>query len=150
MSAGYPGSVHDSRMLRNSWLYNAANNEDILDAPHWFMNESVHLKPYLVGGVAYPFSRWLMKSFPYRKSMPEHQNAFNLALSQARVSIERAFGVLKERWRVLLGKVCLEPSLTVDLVIACIVFHNICQERNEPDETVVDPYADMLDVNAFL
>eukprot|EP00794_Sanderia_malayensis_P002006 gene2006-2281_t len=92
-------------MLQNSWLYNAANNEDILDAPQWSMNESVHLKPYLVGDAAYPLSRWLMKPFPYCKSMPEHQKAFNLALSQARVSIERDFSVLKKD-----GGFCLEKT----------------------------------------
>eukprot|EP00794_Sanderia_malayensis_P000020 gene20-610_t len=114
-------SVHDSRMLRNLWFYNAANNEDILHAPQWSMNESVHLKPYLVCDAAYRLSRWLMKPFPYCKNMPEHQKAFNLALSQEKVSIEMAFGFLKGRRRVLLAKVCLKPSLAADLVVACTV-----------------------------
>ena len=63
---------------------------------------------------------------------------FNLALSRARVSIERAFGVLKGRWRILTGKICLEPSFAADIVMACSVLHNICQERNEPVHLVID------------
>ena len=75
--------------------------------------------------------------------MPANHQKFKLALSQARVVIERAFGILKGRWRILLGKVCLEHSYAADVVIACYVLHNICQERNEPeDASVLDPYTD--------
>ena len=77
--------------------------------------------------------------------MASPQQAFNLALSQAKVSIERAFGILKGRWRILLGKVSWEPSFAADLVIACTVLHNICQERNELEESVLDPYNEAND-----
>ena len=75
--------------------------------------------------------------------MAANHQKFNLALSQGRVAIERAFGILKGRWRILLGKVSLEPSYAADVVIACSVLHNICQESNEPeDASVLDPYTD--------
>ena len=71
--------------------------------------------------------------------MQQNHTMFNLALSQARVSIEKAFGVLKGRWRLLLGKVNLEPSFASDVVIACTVLHNICQDCHEPLEDVLEP-----------
>ena len=142
MSAGYPGSVHDSRMLRNSWLFAAANNGEILNTPVFPLNRNLAINPYLVGDAAYPLSKWLMKPFPYSRNLSAQQEAFNLTLSQARVSIERAFGVLKGRWRILLDKVCLEPSLVADVVVACTVLHNMCQDRNEPEENVLDRYMD--------
>ncbi len=42
----------------------------------------------------------------------------------------------------MLGKVNLEPSFASDVVIACSVLHNICQERNEPIQEVHDPYTE--------
>ncbi len=50
--------------------------------------------------------------------------------------------MLKGRWRLLLGKVCLEPSYVADIVVACCVLHNICQEHNEPVLEMPDPYND--------
>lgn len=132
VSAGYPGSVHDSRILRNSWLFQEANNESILAAPIFHLNENIGLKPYLVGDAAYPLFSWLIKPFQQTKHLAYSQQQFNVELSRARVCIERAFGVLKGRWRVLLGKVCLEPSFVADIFVACAVLHNICQERREP------------------
>ena len=104
MSAGFPGSLHDSRMLRNTWILEQATIEQILTTPVYPLSEMDNIKPYLVGDAAYPIANWLMKPFPFSKNMAANHQKFNLALSQARVVIERAFGILKGRWRILLGK----------------------------------------------
>ncbi len=140
MSAGFPGSVHDSRILRNTWVFREAINKQILTGPIFYINNETPIKPYLVGDAAYPQADWLIKPFSYEKDMRPRQKTFNLALSQARVSIERAFGVLKGRWRLLLGKLELEPSYASDVAIACTVLHNICQQFNEPIDDVIEPY----------
>ena len=142
MSAGYPGSVHDSRILKNSWVFREASREHILTTPVFQLNDSHNIKPYLLGDAAYPLTEWLIKPFPQVKDIDLRQKRFNFALSQARVSIERAFGMLKGRWRLLLGKVNLEPSFAARVVIACSVLHNICQDRREACEDVVDPYSE--------
>ena len=147
MSAGFPGSVHDSRILRNTWIFQTANEGNIMQTPVFQLNALNSIKPFLVGDAAYPLTDWLIKPFQHSNNMEHHQRAFNLALSQARVCIERAFGSLKGRWRILLGKVCLEPSYAADVVMACSVLHNICQERNEPTAEVIDPYNDHEDAN---
>eukprot|EP00794_Sanderia_malayensis_P008465 gene8465-9372_t len=139
MSAGFPGSIHDSRMLRNSWVYAEATSREILRIPVFRLNSMVSIAPYLVGDAAYPLSDWLIKQFPYEKNMQYRPKMFNLALSQARVSIERAFGMLKGRWRILLGKLQLEPSFAADVVTTCTVLHNICQKRGEQlNETLLE------------
>ncbi len=88
-----------------------------------------------------------MKPFSHSQNMDHEEQLFNLSLSQARVSIERAFGILKGRWPLLLGKVCLEPSYVADIVMACCVLHTICQERNEPAEEIGDPYGGIENEN---
>ena len=142
VAAGFPGSVHDGRILRNTWVYKAACDGDILRSPVFKLTNAVAIRPFLVGDAAYPISDWLIKPYTYDTSMNQDKSFFNLSLSQARVSIDRAFGVLKGRWRLLLGKVCLEPSYVADIVVACCVLHNICQEKNEQLVEIPDPYVD--------
>ena len=140
VSAGFPGSVHDSRINRNTRLYQDAMDERILQSPLFKLSKSSSLKPYLVGDADYPKNDRSIKPFAYSQNMDDAERLFNLSLSQASVTIERAFGILKGGWRLLLGKVCLEPSYVADIVMACCVLHNICQECNEPAEEVIDPY----------
>ena len=98
-AAGYPGSIHDARVYRNSLLYLRANNGDILKEPVERIGIT-DIQPYLVGDSAYPISPWLMKPYPEATRDPG-EITFNKELSSARVTIECAFGCLKSRWRIL-------------------------------------------------
>ena len=97
-SAGYPGSMHDARILRNSSLYQKAEQGDILTGPIANVNHH-EIGPYLVGDSAYPISPWLQKPFP-EATRDRSEIQFNRELSSARVKIECAFGCLKSRWRI--------------------------------------------------
>ena len=62
-SAGYPGSMHDARILRNNTLYQRAEQGDILTDP--VVDVDGHeIGPYLLGDSAYPISPLLQKPFP--------------------------------------------------------------------------------------
>eukprot|EP00794_Sanderia_malayensis_P013742 gene13742-15178_t len=69
MSAGFPGSVHDSRILRNTWLYQYANNREIMQTPVYRMTATKSVRPYLVGDSAYPMHEWLIKPYQYAQNM---------------------------------------------------------------------------------
>ena len=62
-ACGYPGSMHDARVLRRSAIFRRAEGGDILIAPtvNIYGNE---IGPYFVGDSAYPLSPWLMKPYP--------------------------------------------------------------------------------------
>ena len=61
--AGFPGSLHDSRVLRNWSLYAKPERREILAEPlKQIAGESV--RPYLVGDTAYPLSSWIMWLYP--------------------------------------------------------------------------------------
>ena len=53
ISAGFPGSIHDSRVLRMSGLYGRLLGNDILQGPYINLN-SVSIGPLIVGDSAYP------------------------------------------------------------------------------------------------
>lgn len=60
---GWPGSVHDARVLSNSELYKKCVNQDYLQGnPLRVNNHSIPL--FLVGDSAYPLLSWLVKPFP--------------------------------------------------------------------------------------
>ena len=40
--------------------------------------------------------------------------------------VERAFGMLKGRWRILLKKADVQLKNVPDLVSTCLVLHNMC------------------------
>ena len=68
--AGFPGSAHDARVLRNSNIYQEAENGNILQAPLVNINEN-DIAPYLVGDSAYPRAPWLIEPFPEGTNDPD-------------------------------------------------------------------------------
>ncbi|GFY67024.1 protein ALP1-like [Trichonephila inaurata madagascariensis] len=71
INVGWPGSVHDARVFRNSVIFSRYS--------------------------AYPLLPWVMK--PYGGRLTREMENFNKKLSCGRVSVEHAFGQLKGRWR---------------------------------------------------
>ncbi|XP_037564034.1 putative nuclease HARBI1 [Dermacentor silvarum] len=108
---GIPGSAHDARVLRDSFLYDEAptNCEG----------------GYLLGDAAYPLTTWLLP--PYRQTTANWQpwmTAFNYAHSKQRVVIEGAFGILKARFQRLLWIDVGSIKQAVQIVLAACVLHN--------------------------
>ena len=98
-ASGFPGSMHYARVLRNSTIFDFAENDQILTSPVVRIRAN-EIKPYLAGDSAYPLACWLQKPFPEATRDPE-EIAFNRALSAPRVAVECAFGMLKNRWQIL-------------------------------------------------
>ena len=129
-TVGYHGSIHDARVLRLSGLYDCAENQQILSGP--LRNISgTDVGPLLAGDSAYPLTSWLMKPFPDRGRLTPKQRKFNLKFSALRCVVERTFGMLKSRWRIIL-KTMEQKTITLKkTVIAACDLHNICIERGD-------------------
>ena len=86
---GFPGSVHDARILRNSLLYVAGN----YPPPGYF----------ILGDGGYPcLAEPMALITPYKRplrSMAEQR--FNTHHSRGRSIVERAFGMMKTRFRCI-------------------------------------------------
>ena len=63
VSTGWPGSIHDARILRFSQLFRKAENENILTGPVRHIN-GCNVRPLILGDPAYPLRPWLMTAFP--------------------------------------------------------------------------------------
>ena len=72
-----------------------------------------------------------------------HRKLFNLRHSSLRVTVERAFGALKNRFKILDQKPFHPYSTQVKLVLACCILHNwILQwgfDEHVPEEEEVEP-----------
>ena len=123
-ACGYPGSMHDARVLRRSSIFRRAEGGDILIAPTVNINGN-EIGPYLVGDSAYPLSPWLMKPYP-EGTRDRAEIKFNKELSSARVKVECAFGLIKSRWRILQKRFDSTIDFAVKNAIACAVLHNLC------------------------
>lgn len=130
IAAGFPGSMHDSRVLRNSNIYQRIVNGELLQEPTMTI-ENREIKPYLVGDSAYPLSTWLLKPYPETTNNLD-EIEFNKELSRARVSVECAFGILKSRWRILQKRLDSRIDFATQCIVACCVLHNFCMDAGDP------------------
>ena len=123
---GWPGSVHDARILAHSKLYHKATKKEILNTNSHHI-QGIDITPFLLGDSAYPLSNWLMKPFPHNSALTNAQKNFNYRLSRARIVVENAFGRLKARWRRLIKQSDMDVANMPHIVAACCVLHNVCE-----------------------
>ena len=130
VASGYPGSLHDARVLRHTEVYQRCENNEILSGPIDVVN-GVKVRPLIIGDSAYPLADWLIKPYRHGGNLTPSQRLFNRRASSSRSLVERGFGLLKARWRCLLKRLDNEIENVSDVVISCFILHNICQISNE-------------------
>ena len=71
VATGFPGSLHDARMLRLTDVYWAAEDENILMEPTFDIGGTV-VRPLIVGDTAYPTKRWLIRPYKDTGGLTHH------------------------------------------------------------------------------
>ncbi|VDI18195.1 Hypothetical predicted protein [Mytilus galloprovincialis] len=112
---GWPGCVHDARVLRNSSVYIKAEAGELFSQNY-----------HIFGDNAYPLRNWLVTPFKNFGNLTRQQIKFNKRLSGVRQTVERAFGHLKGRFRRLRDVPLHDHKEVCNLIIACCVLHNLC------------------------
>ncbi|GBG69957.1 hypothetical protein CBR_g4784 [Chara braunii] len=128
---GYPGSVHDMRMLNLSSLWVRTESGQLFTGPHVMLPFGVRTNGYLLGDNGYPQSEWIV--VPYSGLAQDPTGArFDNKRKTARGAMERAFGRLKGMWRLFLRThKCNMDSLPQQFVAVCIL-HNILIDAGVP------------------
>lgn len=112
----WPGSVHDSRILRESNLFRN------------FEGPQVPLQGVFLGDSGYMLRPWLFTPILNPDSRAQHN--YNAAHCSTRSGIERTNGVLKRRWHCLHDELRYVIYTTLCVcVCVCVVFVCVCWAR---------------------
>ena len=130
VAAGYPGSLHDARILRVSSSFGKAERNEILAQPTRSI-DGFNVRPLILSDIAYPSTMWQIKLFLSGKTCLNTKRFSIKHLSSARITVERAFGELKGRFRILMKRMDVDLDNVIKTIITCCVLHNICQKRGD-------------------
>lgn len=125
IDARWPGSVHDSRIWKNS-------------SAHEMMQRTTNT--VLLGDSGYGIMPYLMKPFSIVENA--EQAAFNRLLKKERVIIEHAFGQLKRRFPILKYVCRVKLENIPKVIVACAVLHNIAKYLGDEDFEDADEIED--------
>ncbi|KAL2641688.1 hypothetical protein R1flu_009275 [Riccia fluitans] len=89
------------------------------------INNGFELQPYLLGDQRYAMHPWLMVPFSFTGMSTPAQHFYNCKHVQGRLSIERAFGLLKARFRILENGINFFVGWAGKLVHATCILHNV-------------------------
>ena len=93
INCGFPGSVHDGRVFRNSGIWHVKMQTKRMC--------SFQMELFLLGDAAYPCIDWFVTPFKDNGNLSQEKSFNSIHHSQTRVHIERAFGLSKDRFRKL-------------------------------------------------
>ena len=110
--SGWPGRVHDARVLRNS--------------PLWERGATLCGRHLIVADGAYPCRRWLLTPYRNNGNLTRDEVKYNQCLSGSRVVIENAFGILKGRFRRLQFIDMADIQYITKTIVNGCILHNIC------------------------
>jgi len=110
---------------------------------------------FIVGDAAYPLLPWLLKPYPGR-GLDDLKDVFNMSLSRSRQVVERCFGMLVRKFRLL--KITLERERAKNILMVTailslhnlIIAHNVATERYSHvsrfgnDEETLEEYKEQL------
>ena len=124
------GVQSDAQIWNASELKAGLLNGDIMGwpRPEPLPHDTEDVPYFLVGDDAFALRTYLMK--PYATEyLTREQRTFNYRLSRARLVVENSFGILANRFRVLLGTMEHHPATIRLITKACLLLHNMMRTR---------------------
>lgn len=121
---GFPGSCHDANVWSNSPIYKSIVGGQVPLAPN----------AIILGDSAYPISKFLLTPYRDNGHLTREQKKFNYCLSSTRVMIEQAFGILKNKFRILEHLDTESLRNGSKIILACAILHNFIINKGNPSE----------------
>nr|XP_043611769.1 protein ALP1-like [Erigeron canadensis] len=148
---GPQGSHNDINVFESSPVL-----EDLISgltpSASFYANGNFYQRGYYLGDGIYPEYATFIKTFT--DPVDEKRKLFKKKQESERKGIERAFGVLKKRWKVLNHPAHYwDKELMQDVIYACIILHNMiledegkatCQDYNPDEPSLVPGYWEQM------
>ncbi|XP_030758023.1 uncharacterized protein LOC115883754 [Sitophilus oryzae] len=136
-NVGVNGRTSDCGVFRESGLFKAMSSGNLLFPLNRPLPGRMLEVPYvIVADDAFPLSARIMKPFPCR-GLTYEQKVFNYRLSRARRIIESAFGILANRFKILLNPINLNAEKVEIITLACVALHNYLATENWKNYTEI-------------
>lgn len=128
VNVGGYGSEHDSGIF-NGCEFGKALNSGRLNLPVDRNVGGVPMPFVFIGDDAFAMGPHLIKPFS-RLNLNARESVFNKRLSRARWTIEKAFGMMSNRFQILQKLIKFEPDKTMRIISALCIIHNLLIDRD--------------------
>ena len=123
------GSSSDAQMYNNCELKEYVEGDNIgFPRPDPLPNDTQDVPYYFIGDDAFALRETKMKPYGLR-GLDDNHRIFNYRLSRARRVVENAFGILANRFQVMLGTMQHLPENVKLVTKTCICLHNLMRIR---------------------
>lgn len=126
---GRNGRMHDASVFRESplaaQLHSGALNFPL---PSFLTGYDINMPYVIVADDAFPLKTNIMKPYPGR-DLTNEKKIFNYRLSRARRTVENAFGIMANRFRILLNTIPLSVEKVELITYTCCILHNFLLKK---------------------
>jgi hypothetical protein len=132
VDVGAQGRISDGGVFSNCTLSKAMENGSLKFPPakQLRLNSGIDVPYFTVADDAFPLKPFIMKPYSKRSLTHEEQIA-NYRISRARRTVENAFGVLANVFRLLHTPILLQPIKATTVIQAMCVLHNFLRQNSD-------------------
>jgi hypothetical protein len=93
--------------------------------------DNLPLGRYVIGDNAYVCSEHILTPFAGIERTDLRKDAYNFYVSQLRIRVEMAFGMMANRWQILKRPVSVSPLVYGKLILCIGILHNYCLNNEQ-------------------
>ena len=129
VDAGTEGSCSDAQIFNAGQLKRRTDDGRIcFPDPAPIIQGGRDVSYFILADDAFALKTWLMKPYS-RRMLTREERIANYRISRGRRVVENAFGILASRFRVLMTTIELPPDTVREVILTCVVLHNILRSQ---------------------
>jgi hypothetical protein len=128
VNVGHAGATGDGCASRQSRFWHMCQQDEFHYSSGFFF----------LGDAAYSLMPWLMTPYEGAQEVNGTKDVYNNHVSMGRQVVERAFGMMIKRWRILAGSLEFSVVKCNKILRVCALLHNMCLRNSLSNKVTVD------------